>query len=115
MLERQKIENVLGKTITSYELLPNKGGIEFSCSDGSEYLATHLPDCCEEVVLEDISGDLDDLVGNPLLIAEEITKNEDSSTMWTFYKFATIKGYVTLRWIGKTDSCYSVAVDFYRK
>ena len=118
VLKRQEVEDFLGKTITGYELLPNKGGITFSCSNGYEYMATHLPDCCEEVILEDISGNLDDLVGQPIIIAETTTKDNenDTSPMWTFYKFATPKGYVTLRWVGTTSGCHSeLEVDFYRK
>lgn len=72
----------------------------------------------------DICGELDWLVGAPLLMAEEtIHDNEnpngadapnyqDDSFIWTFYKFATIKGHVTVRWYGESNGYYSESVDF---
>lgn len=83
----------------------------------------HWQDCCESVTIEDIVGDLEDLVGEPILLAEEATSDENpdgvtkeyqDSFTWTFYKFATRKGYVDIRWYGESNGCYSESVDFSR-
>lgn len=74
----------------------------------------HAQDCCESVSIEDICGDLNDLVGEPLLVAEECSKNDPKAYeygAWTFYRFSTIKGTVTVRWYGESNGCYSVDVD----
>jgi len=80
----------------------------------------HSQDCCENVYLYDIVGDLDDLIGSPILKATaesnsddiEGTQTSDDSHTWTFYHFATMKGYVTLRWLGESNGYYSEGVDF---
>lgn len=127
---------LLGKVLT--EIQDNKSMIIFHCESGEVYKMFHEQGCCETVEIEDIEGDLRDLIGNPILMAEEVTneefvsafnarfskKNEwdeyvdengerkpDSFT-WTFYKFATIKGYVTVRWFGESNGYYCERVDF---
>jgi hypothetical protein len=77
----------------------------------------HEQDCCESVYIDDICGDLDDLVGEPLLVAEEVSsydaepKDEgEESYTWTFYRFATRKGWVTVKWYGSSNGYYSEGV-----
>mgnify|MGYP005865371085 CR=1 FL=1 len=103
--------------------------------------------------VEDVCGDLNDLVASPLVLAEEVSSQErkerltrlsDPTTFrvedldaeqraaeqgdnilskllpiitaesytWTFYRFATAKGHVTVRWLGTSNGYYSKRATF---
>jgi len=75
----------------------------------------HQQNCCESVSIEDICGDLSDLVGEPLTEAEEVRgytgpEQDYESYTWTFYRFATRRGSVTVRWLGHSNGYYSEGV-----
>lgn len=102
----------LGRTFHS---VTEAGDALLFVSDDIEIMLRHDQECCESVYIDDISGNLDDLIDSPILFAREAV-NEDISDMsesctWTFYIFATIKGYVTIRWIGGSNGYYSESVD----
>jgi len=118
------ISELLGKTLVRCEKTGNDR-IEFQTTDGETYLMAHSQDCCETVTIDDICGELADLVGSPILQAEESSNaNEnpegvkppseysDESWTWTFYRLATIKGSVVIRWYGSSNGYYSESVDF---
>lgn len=82
----------------------------------------HDQECCEGVEIDEIIGDLNDLIGSPIVSAKErisdenpegVTKECQDSFTWTFYEFATNKGSVTVRWYGESNGYYSESVDFY--
>ncbi len=120
-----EIKELQGKTIIYIKRIyeygedDNPTEVIFTMSNGEKYRMYHCQDCCESVWLEDIVGNLDDLIGNPLVMAEEESNEDegeplyrgDESYTWTYYKFATIKGYVTLRWYGTSNGYYSESVD----
>lgn len=110
-------DNMIGKVMKS---VTNGGDtMVFTAEDGSTFTFYHAQDCCESVSIEDVCGDLDDLVGVPLREAEEVDnldhpQTEDSydSCTWTFYRFGTIKGSVTVRWLGTSNGYYGEGVDY---
>lgn len=109
--------DILGKTITKITGAEVESKyILFECSDGSKYLMFHQQECCEDVYVEDICGDVEKLIGHPLFKTEVASKktdaSEDCSATWTFYHLATIKGYVDIRWYGTSNGYYSEEVGF---
>lgn len=137
---RVEFSSIVGKTFT---VIARDGEeVIFTEDNGQQYKLYHSQDCCEGVGLEDVCGDLSDLVGTPITLAEEVINSGSGNTKydndipeaiidgdwpeempkpigyapeswtWTFYKLATVKGHVTLRWYGQSNGYYSEGVDF---
>lgn len=105
--------------------------IYFHCVSGKSFVMQHIPECCEQVHIEDIYGDIGDILNTPILVAEqrsvawpsyaeserppglpiELECRDDSDT-WTFYTIRTIKGTIDIRWHGSSSGNYSERVDF---
>ena len=124
-----RFDNMIGRTFCSVEQTVDRGedNLIFKSDDGSVFKFYHQQDCCESVYIEDICGDLNDLVGSPLLEAEEVSNMEVPETLkqkvsddyysytWTFYRFGTNKGSVTVRWLGTSNGYYSECVNYEEK
>ena len=120
------VEKLLGKVFDKIVISKDKMDV---CFKGDEtYFMSHDQECCEVVYLYDVCGDLQDLISSPIIMAEEVTNRDNEceankiiteyddsycydSYTWTFYKLGTVKGTVTLRWIGISNGCYSEEVD----
>lgn len=119
-----------GHILKSIHVSQDSDQIVFITTDDHAFLMHHERDCCECVEIEDICGDLDDLIGSPLTVAEEVsnyheaftllvphtrTEDEDDSFTWTYYKFDTAKGGVTIRWYGTSNGYYSESVSVFQR
>lgn len=124
--EEFTLDDMRGKTFTKVYVKEHDGdpyGLIFE-NDEFKFTFEHDQDCCEHVYIADIIGDLDDLVGRPVDIIEVVDHDRNvtpagvkpledpDSFTWTFYKFATIKGWVDVRWLGESNGYYSEEVDF---
>ena len=117
---RVPLSELVGKTIVKLEQVDDWRELRFFCSDGTIYALHHIQECCENVYLEDVNGELSWLLDTPILMADEAqgeTGMEEelwTEYRWTFYRFATRKGYVDLRFLGFSNGYYSEKMDFIR-
>lgn len=116
-------KDLLGRTISKIVGAVGDDTMTFTLDDGTEYQLYHERECCEQVTINEIHGDISDLLESPILFAEESGNkgsegdrpNEDSdSWTWTFYRIGTIKGSVVIRWLGESNGYYSEGVSFRR-
>lgn len=113
-------DKIIGKTIVDIiGACSGSAHISFKFSDNTCMKMYHSQSCCEEVEVDDIVGDIDDLINCEILGAELVQSSDDgnpkeeydSSYTWSFYKFRTHKGYVVLRWYGSSNGYYSETVN----
>lgn len=115
-----KINEFIGKTVTN--IFMDKHQIIFHFDNGEKYMMYHDQDCCEDVYIEDIDGDINLLIGQPLVVAEYVTTrnhndvekpastDEGDSQTWTFYRLGNVNTFVVIRWYGTSNGYYSEEV-----
>ena len=112
-----KFSDLIGKTLCKVTVGDYDSEVRLYINDSHYVRFHHDQDCCETVYIESVVGDIEDLVGSEILVAEEVSYDApalddwDESYTWTFYKFATIKGSVDIRWYGTSNGYYSESVN----
>ena len=109
------LSDMLGLTFVDVTGQEGAEELVFTAEDGRKFIFYHEQDCCEDVKIEEVWGNLTDLTGRPLTLAEEVTGHTEAgeweSMTWTFYHFGTDRGVVTVRWLGQSNGYYSESVD----
>lgn len=112
-----------GQTILAISgATPGSEEIQIRTVEGLTLKMYHSQDCCESVLVEDVCGNIENLIGEKVLLAEEVSSENSTpasvnhpggydSYTWTFYKLGTMKGYVVIRWLGESNGYYSESVD----
>jgi len=120
--DRKEVDTLVGLTLESIEGMNTASDqVVFKTTCGRTFLLYHEQDCCERVDLVDVAGDPEDLIGTPITVAR-LDENAEGppfddgytpeSFTWSFYNIGTVRGTVTLRWLGESNGYYSESVDF---
>lgn len=132
-------ESLVGKTFIDVQHVPegvvgDSDAIVFTVSEDEKYAQYYSQDCCASCSISDITGELSDLVGSPVVSAYESSSSgnidtdgnetetsevpedrySDDSHTWTFYRISTLRGTVVIRWYGSSNGYYSDHASFAR-
>jgi len=115
--ENIKFNELVGKVFKDVYLNEDADNqfILFKVSDTEIYQMYHWHECCENVYINDINGDIADLIGSEILHFEERKNCRDidsGSETWTFYDIQTKAGSVNIKWHGESNGFYSESVSF---
>jgi hypothetical protein len=111
----EDLEKIIGATILEVTGCERESKCVTFLTDRGTLRLLHRQNCCERVYLEDANGDISDLIGGVVSVAEERSNQEgergEYRTKYTFYTIRTTKGDLDLRWIGRDNGYYGVSVD----
>lgn len=117
-------DDLVGKIITKVSQRSDR--IIFKTSDGEVYSLQHDQECCENVELDDVCGDLDDLINEKIikfyevqdkktpLKPEDIGKEDVESHTWAFYHISTLSSHITIKFYGISNGIYSETANLYK-
>ena len=124
-----EFKDLKGKTIARIRVdmdeVGNQGedAIHFELTTGQEFVMFHDQQCIESVYVDEIVGDIDDILNKEILSAEESSNENETpegleapefyeSYIWTFYRLNTIDSTLVIRWYGESEGYYSESVEF---
>jgi len=109
-----------GKTITSIDgSNSDDSDTIITTSDGSIYTLTHIQDCCENVRVYGTVGNIDDVLNEEVIAAEDTNPMDNpnapdykyyESATWSQFRIVTNKGTFEIWWLGESNGYYSETV-----
>jgi hypothetical protein len=109
-----------GKTITSIDgSNSDDSDTIITTSDGSIYTLTHIQDCCENVRVYGSVGNIDDVLNEEVIAAEDTNPMDNpnapdykyyESATWSQFRIVTNKGTFEIWWLGESNGYYSETV-----
>lgn len=115
------LKPLLGEIITKIEgAVPGQEYVVFDLANGKRFGMSHEQDCCESVAVHSVAGDLQDIIGSPVLSALEIEGDPEGWTpheymeshTFTRFRIATAKGTAEILWLGESNGYYGEGVSF---
>ncbi len=109
------MEIMIGQTIESIE--QNDEQIIFNCEHDA-FASEHYQDCCESVGVVETHGNLEDIIGSPVISANESYPDLGDLPNWasqyqpydsytfTLQTIRTAKGEVSFLWLGESNGYY---------
>ena len=115
--EEISFETLKGKTLNDIKI--EKDEVFFFTTGEEEFKLFHSQDCCENVSVEEVIGDIKDLLDHPILLAEEVSsENPDEATLekrkaeWvaegTEY-YSTFESFLRSRYESETWTFYKIS------
>lgn len=116
-LPNTTIDVLIGQTLSKVDVQDNE--LTFYVDNKPAFWSYHMQDCCESVTLMNTMGNIDDIVGTPIIsVCQEIfdgPEPEDADHYtWTAQTIETEKGSVRFEWLGESNGYYSEDVHFGR-
>ena len=117
-----RLKHIINQTITEvFGANKDSLAVKFTLENGKKMSIYHCQNCCETVIVHSIKGDINDIIGVPILKAfeehEEPENNnweyQPESHTWSNFTFTTEKGEVVIQWLGTSNGYYSETVDVY--
>ncbi len=114
-LKGQTINIIIG-------LAPDCDGYEFVLDNGQTVSFSHGQDCCESVRVVGLRGDIQNILGYPITLAEEDNPDDDGFMVdhpsyehrtITKYILESEKGRFEIVWFGDSNGYYGESVDMY--
>jgi hypothetical protein len=104
-----EFSDMVGKVLESVEAGDER--IVFNFSDGTAAESYHSQQCCESVRIESQDGNIESIIGSPIVVADETCDHDNppeypSSWTWTHQAIRTEKGEVTFHWLGESNGYY---------